>query len=498
MAAATRAASEMVTRWCASYFSWRPRRIATVSSTDGSPTKICWNRRSRAGSFSIRSRYSSSVVAPIIRSSPRASIGLSMLPASIAESPPAPAPTTVCNSSMNVITWPSESLISWSTAFNRSSNSPRYFAPATIAARSRERTRRPFSDSGTSLSTTRWASPSTTAVLPTPGSPIRTGLFLVRRDRTCTTRRISASRPMTGSSWPCSARAVRSTAYFSSAWYVDSGSRLVTLPEPRTLVIAPRSASSETLELSSACLAVLSTVASASSRCSVETNSSSISMASSSAMVKTCSTAREYDGAATVVPDAVGNLSSSTCTACATTRGCTPVASMSGRAIPSGAVIRAANRCAASSCALPAADALLMAVLMTSWLRVVNFDASTLDAPPCAVGSRDSATPHGDGLAGGRGGGSENGKVRGGYWLGSLLERPAVGELGEAQLLLEFGDPHPEHGDPALEVQDAAHTFEADAGRGQLGHLPQHLDVVPGVAASATSGSAWSGRAAPE
>ena len=60
----------------------------------------------------------------------------------------------------------------------------------------------PCSDSGTSPSTIRWARPSTTAVLPTPGSPISTGLFLVRRDSTCTTRRISASRPITGSSLP--------------------------------------------------------------------------------------------------------------------------------------------------------------------------------------------------------------------------------------------------------------------------------------------------------
>ena len=105
-----------------------------VSSALGSPTNTCWKRRSRAGSFSMRSRYSSSVVAPIIRSSPRASIGLSMLPASIALSPPAPAPTTVCSSSMNVMIWPSLSLISASTALRRSSNSPRYLAPATIAA----------------------------------------------------------------------------------------------------------------------------------------------------------------------------------------------------------------------------------------------------------------------------------------------------------------------------------------------------------------------------
>ena len=119
----------MRTPWCASYFSWMPRRIWMVSSTLGSPTKTCWKRRSSAGSFSIRSRYSSSVVAPIMCSSPRASIGLSMLPASIAESPPAPAPTTVCSSSMKVMIWPPASLISSRTALSRSSNSPRYFAP---------------------------------------------------------------------------------------------------------------------------------------------------------------------------------------------------------------------------------------------------------------------------------------------------------------------------------------------------------------------------------
>ena len=63
-------------------------------------------------------------------------------------------------------------------------------------------TRLPRSDCGTSPSTMRCASPSTTAVLPTPGSPMSTGLFFVRRESTWTTRRISASRPMTGSSLP--------------------------------------------------------------------------------------------------------------------------------------------------------------------------------------------------------------------------------------------------------------------------------------------------------
>ncbi|SKU14107.1 Uncharacterised protein [Mycobacteroides abscessus subsp. abscessus] len=71
--------------------------------------------------------------------------------------------------------------------------------------------------SGTSPATMRCARPSTMAVLPTPGSPISTGLFLVRRLKTCTTRRISVSRPITGSSLPSRARAVRSVEYFSSA-----------------------------------------------------------------------------------------------------------------------------------------------------------------------------------------------------------------------------------------------------------------------------------------
>ena len=70
---------------------------------------------------------------------------------------------------MKVMTSPSASVISFSTAFRRSSNSPRYLAPATIEPMSRPMTRFPFKPSGTSPSTIRWASPSTMAVLPTPG-----------------------------------------------------------------------------------------------------------------------------------------------------------------------------------------------------------------------------------------------------------------------------------------------------------------------------------------
>ena len=73
-----------------------------------------------------------------MRNSPRANIGFNMLPASMAPSPVAPAPTTVCISSIKVIICPPEFFISSKTDFNLSSNSPRYFAPAIIPAKSKE------------------------------------------------------------------------------------------------------------------------------------------------------------------------------------------------------------------------------------------------------------------------------------------------------------------------------------------------------------------------
>ena len=106
---------------------------------------------------------------------------------------------------------------SCSTALSRSSNSPRYLAPAISAPMSSASSFLSCRLSGTSPLTMRSASPSTIAVLPTPGSPISTGLFLVRRDSTWMVRRISSSRPITGSSLPSRAAWVRSRAYFFSA-----------------------------------------------------------------------------------------------------------------------------------------------------------------------------------------------------------------------------------------------------------------------------------------
>ena len=58
-------------------------------------------------------------------------------------------------------------------ALTRSSNSPRYLVPATMEERSRASSRLPRRSSGTWPAAMRRASPSATAVLPTPGSPMR-------------------------------------------------------------------------------------------------------------------------------------------------------------------------------------------------------------------------------------------------------------------------------------------------------------------------------------
>src|SRR5207244_1767147 len=83
-------------------------------------------------------RYSFSVDAPTHCSSPRASAGLSMLDASTAPSA-APAPTSVCSSSMNRMMF-LFCAISLMTALSRSSNWPRYLVPAMTAAMSSEST----------------------------------------------------------------------------------------------------------------------------------------------------------------------------------------------------------------------------------------------------------------------------------------------------------------------------------------------------------------------
>ena len=82
---------------------------------------------------------------------------------------------------------------------SRSSNCPRYFVPATINEISSASKRLSARKCGISPQTIRCAKPSTIAVLPTPGSPIKTALFFERRHKTCCTRSSSTERPTNGS-----------------------------------------------------------------------------------------------------------------------------------------------------------------------------------------------------------------------------------------------------------------------------------------------------------
>src|SRR5207237_213104 len=163
--------------------------------------------------------------------------------------------------------------------------------------------RRWLGESGLAPATIRCASPSPIAVLPPPGSPISTGLFLVRRERTWITRRISSSRPMTGSSLPSSAAFVRSRPNFSSAWYLSSGFWSVTRCGPRTDLTASASWSRD------APVSTWGSAASARSRCSVETYSSPKPRASSSACWSSFPVASSIAGADVASPVTVGRPS---------------------------------------------------------------------------------------------------------------------------------------------------------------------------------------------
>ena len=254
--------------------------------------------------------------------SPRASAGLIRLAASIAPSP-LPAPTSVCISSMNKMTWPAASVTSVKTAFKRSSKSPRYFAPAINAPISKDNKRLPRKDSGTSPFTMRKAKPSAIAVLPTPGSPIKTGLFLVRRLKTCIVRRISSSRPMIGSILPSSARVVRSWAYFFNASYPSSALAVSAVRPLRMSLIAAFNACAFTLPSSNAAFAPDLTIHRAIKRRSTGTKLSPAFLAIASASAKTLPVALSiYIWAAS--PVTLGNLANAASTDCKTTSGLPP------------------------------------------------------------------------------------------------------------------------------------------------------------------------------
>ena len=139
--------------------------------------------------------------------------------------------------------------ISSITALMRSSNCPRYLVPATIRARSRVMTRLSRRSSGTLPATISWARPSAMAVLPTPASPMRTGLFFVRRQRIWMTRSISLLRPMMGSMLPFLATSLRSRPKARRAGVLTC--LPLPLPPPPTSAVSMSSSSGVKFGLSS-------------------------------------------------------------------------------------------------------------------------------------------------------------------------------------------------------------------------------------------------------
>ncbi|MCY1426868.1 hypothetical protein D3C76_975270 [compost metagenome] len=187
-----------------------PRSISMARFSSGSSTRTTWKRLAKAASFSKYFLYSLQVVAAMVRISPRASAGLSRLAASFWPAAP-PAPIRVWASSINTMIGRALRLTSSTTPLSRLSNSPLTLAPACNRPRSRASRLTLARLGGTSPDAMRRARPSTTAVLPTPGSPVRIGLFCRRRPRMSIIWRISPSRPSTGSSLPLRACWVRST-----------------------------------------------------------------------------------------------------------------------------------------------------------------------------------------------------------------------------------------------------------------------------------------------
>ncbi len=267
---------------------------------------------------------------------------------------------------------PSASLISFRTAFRRSSNSPRYFAPASMEARSSETRRRFFSESGTSPATRRCARPSTTAVLPTPGSPISTGLFLVRLANTWTTRRISESRPITGSSLPSRARSVRSSEYLSRTDSPPSDSADVTRLPPRDASKASFSASASTPCFVSRVSASDGTVASAIRRCSVATKLSPSASARVSACARTRASGPLIPGWLTELPLVAGSFLMAATAAASTAAGSEPTASSSAPTVLSGVSRSPWSRCTGSALGFPLVRAWRTAAVTASRDLVVS------------------------------------------------------------------------------------------------------------------------------
>ncbi len=193
--------------------------------------------------------------------------------------------------------------------------------------------------------TMRRAKPSTMAVLPTPGSPISTGLFLVRRASTWIVRRISSSRPITGSSFCARAISVRSRAYFFSASKPASALALVTFRPLRMASTALSSACGLPPAERRARPAGVSLAATPPARGSWATYSSPAFCAVCCAASRTRTNSGVICGCPAPPPCTFGKRSSSAATATCTGCGLPPAARIRPAAAPSSSSSSAFSKC---------------------------------------------------------------------------------------------------------------------------------------------------------
>ena len=247
----------------------------------------------------------------------------------------------------------------------------------------------------------RSASPSTIAVLPTPGSPISTGLFLVRRLSTWIERRISSSRPITGSSLPARAASVRSRAYFFRASYWFSAEALSAVRPLRRSSMAPFSVCGVTPALARMRAALVSfSSARASSSRSTVTKLSPAFWAIFSAPSKTRAVAGARYTCPAPDPPTFGSLARASSVCFSASRARPPALSMSPDASPSPSSSSTLRMCSGVNCWLPSRRAIACADCTKPRARSVNFSKFILclhgDRVPKRRGSaRESAGPSG-------------------------------------------------------------------------------------------------------
>ena len=157
---------------------------------------------------------------------------------------------------------------------------------------------------------------------------------------------------------------------------MPSGSGLVIRLEPRTLAKASRSASGVAPWRRSSWATGPPASASPTSRCSVETYSSPISVASCWAALTAASASRESCGALTVEPDAEGSRFDSCVSSPRTAEASAPTAASSGAAMPSPWASSAPSRWVGPTSGLPASAAAWTAAEIACCALVVGLKES--------------------------------------------------------------------------------------------------------------------------